>query len=206
LEGWGECGYTLYERTTIRPALTVNGLIGGYQGPGNKSIIPACAVAKLNFRLVPDQDPLEIEQLWRQHVARLTPPTVRTTLRTHLAARPAFIDRSHPALRAAVVAYRQGFGTTPVFVRSGGTIPVVNTLQELLGIPTVMMGFALPDDRMHAPNEKFHLPNFYRGIATCIWFFCHRWGTPLGHTTPNHPAGAAAPDANGWHECQARRE
>ncbi len=166
MEGWGECGYTLYERTTIRPALTVNGLIGGYQGPGNKSIIPACAVAKLNFRLVPDQDPLEIEQLWRQHVARLTPPTVRTTLRTHLAARPAFIDRSHPALRAAVVAYRQGFGTTPVFVRSGGTIPVVNTL---------------PDDRMHAPNKKVHLPNFYRGIATCIWFFAtvgaHHWGT-----------------------------
>ena len=155
MEGWGDCGYTLYERTTIRPALTVNGLIGGYQGPGNKSIIPACAVAKLNFRLVPDQDPLEIEQLWRQHVAHLTPPTVRTTLRTHLAARPAFIDRSHPALRAAVVAYRQGFGTTPVFVRSGGTIPVVNTL---------------PDDRMHAPNEKFSIRNFERGIATCIHF------------------------------------
>ena len=168
--GWGECGYTLYERTTIRPALTVNGIGGGYQGPGNKSIIPARAMAKLNFRLVPNQDPGEIERLFRQYMARLASPTVRVTMRTHLAANPALVDRHHPAMRAAAIAYRQGFGATPVFLRSGGTIPVVNTLQELLGVPTVLMGFALPDDHMHAPNEKFHLPNFYNGIATCIWF------------------------------------
>jgi acetylornithine deacetylase/succinyl-diaminopimelate desuccinylase-like protein len=168
--GWGECGYTLYERTTIRPALTVNGIGGGYQGVGNKSIIPARATAKLNFRLVPNQDPGEIERFFRQYIARLAPPTVRVTIRTQLAAKPALVDRHHPAMRAAVIAYRRGFGAMPVFLRSGGTIPVVNTLQEMLGIPTVPMGFALPDDRMHAPNEKFHLPNFYNGIATCIWF------------------------------------
>jgi acetylornithine deacetylase/succinyl-diaminopimelate desuccinylase-like protein len=169
-QGWGEHDYTLYERTTIRPALTVNGIIGGYQGPGGKAVIPARAVAKLSFRLVPDQDPGEINHLFREHIARLTPPAVRSTVRTNFMAKPALVNRRHPGMRAAQVAYRKGFGTTPVFLRSGGTIPVVNTFQAMLGIPTVLMGFALPDDRMHAPNEKFHLPNFYHGIATCIWF------------------------------------
>jgi acetylornithine deacetylase/succinyl-diaminopimelate desuccinylase-like protein len=157
-KGWGERGYSLYERTTICPALTVNGITGGYQGPGGKAVIPARAVAKLSFRLVPDQDPREVERLFRAHVARITPPTVTVEVRTLSRARPALVDRRHPALRAAAAAYRKGFGAAPVFLRSGGTIPVVNTFQELLGVPTVLMGFALPDDRIHAPNEKFHLP------------------------------------------------
>lgn len=169
-KGWGERGYTLYERTTIRPALTINGITGGYQGPGGKSVIPARASAKLNFRLVPNQDPRTIEQLFRCHIARVTPPTVRTSIRTNLGAMPALVNRNHPAMRAARVAYRRGFGAWPVFLRSGGTIPVVNTFHELLAAPTVLMGFALPNDRMHAPNEKFYLPNFHNGIATCIWF------------------------------------
>ncbi|MGH9841167.1 MAG: dipeptidase [Blastocatellia bacterium] len=170
LTGWGERGYTLYERTVIRPALTINGISGGYQGQGVKAVIPARAAAKFNFRLVPDQDPREIDRLFRQHIARITSPTVRATIRTHFVAKPALVNRHHPGMRAAAVAYQKGFGAMPVFLRSGGTIPVVNTLQELLGIPTVLMGFALPDDRMHAPNEKFHLPNFHNGIATSIWF------------------------------------
>ena len=169
-KGWGEGGYTLYERTTIRPALTVTGITGGYQGPGVKAVIPARAVAKLNFRLVPEQNPHEIDQLVRRHVARITPGTVRSRVHTLLLARPALVNRGHPAMRAAAAAYRKGFGATPVFLRSGGTIPVVNTLQEALGISSVLMRFALPDDRIHAPNEKFHLPNFYNGIATSIWF------------------------------------
>jgi acetylornithine deacetylase/succinyl-diaminopimelate desuccinylase-like protein len=168
--GWGECGYTLYERTTIRPALTISGIVGGYQGPGVKAVIPARAVAKLNFRLVPNQDPHEIDRLFRRHITRITPPTVNTTIRTYLLAKPALVNRNHPMIRAAAVAYGKGFGTAPVFLRSGGTIPVVSLFQEMLGIPTVLMGFALPDDRMHAPNEKFYLPNFYNGIATSIWF------------------------------------
>ena len=167
---WGERGYSLYERTTIRPALTINGIAAGYQGPGPKAVIPARAVAKLNFRLVPDQKPHEIDQLFRQHVARLTPGTVRASVRTGFTARPALIRRDHPALQAAAVAYRAGFGAPPVFLRSGGTIPVISTLKETLGITTVLMGFALPDDRMHAPNEKFNLPNFDHAIATCIHF------------------------------------
>jgi acetylornithine deacetylase/succinyl-diaminopimelate desuccinylase-like protein len=168
--GWGERGFSLYERATIRPSLSVTGVTGGYQGEGVKAVIPSRAIAKLNFRLVPDQDPVEIERLFRLHIARITPLTVRTEVRRFLAARPALIDRRHPVMRAAARAYERGFGASPVFLRSGGTIPIVNHFQELLGAPTALMGFALPDDRIHAPNEKFHLPNFFRGIETCIRF------------------------------------
>jgi acetylornithine deacetylase/succinyl-diaminopimelate desuccinylase-like protein len=167
---WGERGYTAYERITIRPALTINGITGGYQGAGGKGIIPARATAKISFRLAPDQNPREIEQLFRQHIARLTPPTVRCTIRTFLRTPPALLDPRHPSLRAAVAAYRKGFGVAPVFLRSGGSIPVVHMFQSVLGIPTVLMGFALPDDAMHGPNEKFQLNQFYQGIATCIHF------------------------------------
>jgi acetylornithine deacetylase/succinyl-diaminopimelate desuccinylase-like protein len=168
--GWGERGYTLYERATIRPALTVNGIVGGYQGPGGKGVIPGRALAKLSFRLVPDQDPFEIDRIFRAHVARIAPSTLRASVRTLSGAKPALVDPKHPAMTAAALAYRNGFGEAPVLLRSGGTIPILSTFQEILDIPTVLMGFALPDDRIHAPNEKFHLPNFYNGIATCIWF------------------------------------
>lgn len=168
--GWGERGYSLYERMTLRPSLTVNGIGGGYGGPGAKGVIPARAAAKLSFRLVPDQDPRQIDRLFRQYIARLTPNTVRSAVRTLSSAEPALVDPAHPALRAASLAYRKGFGATPVFLRSGGTIPIVSVLQGRLRIPTVLMGFALPDDGMHGPNEKFHLPNFFNGIATSIYF------------------------------------
>jgi acetylornithine deacetylase/succinyl-diaminopimelate desuccinylase-like protein len=169
-KGWGEQDYSLYERTTLRPALTVNGIAGGYQGPGVKGVIPARAVCKLSVRLVPDQNPRQVERLITQHVARITPASVTARIRTFSRVKAALVNRDDPAMRAASFAYRQGFGSAPAFIRSGGTIPVVNTFREMLGIPTVLMGFALPDDRIHAPNEKFHLPNFYRGIDTSIWF------------------------------------
>jgi acetylornithine deacetylase/succinyl-diaminopimelate desuccinylase-like protein len=167
---WGERGYTLYERTTIRPALTVTGIVGGYQGPGAKAAIPTGAVAKLDFRLVPDQDPHQIERLIREHIAQLTPTDMRARVRTQMSAKPALIDRSHPVLGAAARAYHRAFGAQTVFLRNGGTIPVVNLIQEVLGIPAVLMGFGLPDDRIHGPNEKFHLPNFFRGIETSSIF------------------------------------
>jgi acetylornithine deacetylase/succinyl-diaminopimelate desuccinylase-like protein len=170
--GWGEEGYTLYERVTIRPSLTINGMSGGYEGVGGKAVIPARALAKLSFRLVPDQDPREIEILFRRYLKEIVPPTVKVIVRANQMASPALIDRRHPALAAAATAYRKAFGNAPVFLRSGGSIPVVSTFQRVLSIPTVLMGFALPDDRIHAPNEKFHLPNFYRGIETIIWFLC----------------------------------
>jgi len=169
-KAWGEPGYSEYERTTIRPALSINGVVGGYQGDGAKAVIPATAVAKLDFRLVPDQQPREIERLLRQHIACVTPPTVRSTVRILAAAPAALVDRRDRALRSAAFAYRKSFGVSPVLLRSGGTIPVTHTFQRVLGVPTVLMGFALPEDRIHAPNEKFHLPNFFRGIQTCVWF------------------------------------
>jgi acetylornithine deacetylase/succinyl-diaminopimelate desuccinylase-like protein len=168
--GWGERGYSLYERLTLRPALTINGITGGYQGPGGKGVIPSRATAKLSFRLVPDQDPREIDRLFREHIARITPPAVRATVTTMSNAEPVLIDPRHPAIQAASLAYREGFGAAPVFLRSGGTIPILGAFQKTLGIPTVLMGFALPDDRMHAPNEKFHIPNFFKGTETSIWF------------------------------------
>ncbi|MEW5755938.1 MAG: dipeptidase [Pseudomonadota bacterium] len=170
---WGEPGYTLYERTTIRPALTNTGIVGGYQGMGPKAVIPHRAMAKFDFRLVPDQDPAEIERLFRRYVDGNTPSTVRSFVRRHSLATPAMISRRHPAIRAAFSAYRLGFGAAPVFVRSGGTIPVIALLQNILGIDTVLLGFALPDDGVHAPNEKFYLPNFFKGIATCIYFIAN---------------------------------
>jgi acetylornithine deacetylase/succinyl-diaminopimelate desuccinylase-like protein len=168
--GWGEPGYTLYERTAIRPALTVNGLSGGYQGPGGKGVIPARAAAKLSFRLVPDQEPPAVEALVRRFLARRIPPTIRAALRVHQSSWPALLDPRHPAMRAAASAYRRGFGSGPVLLRSGGSIPVVHLFQRQLGIPTVLMGLALPDDAMHAPNERFRLEQFERGVVTCAAF------------------------------------
>jgi acetylornithine deacetylase/succinyl-diaminopimelate desuccinylase-like protein len=167
---WGENGYTLYERTTIRPSLGINGIVGGHYGPGVKGVIPTRAVAKLSFRLVLDQDPERVARMFRDHIARITPAAVESSVKTLSPVQPALIDRNHPAVRAAGVAYKKSFGAYPVFLRSGGSIPVVNTFQEHLGIPAVLMGFGLPDDRIHAPNEKFHLPNFYHGIETSIWY------------------------------------
>ena len=167
----GEPGYSLYELTTIRPSLSVNGITGGYRGRGGKAVIPATAGAKLNFRLVPEQDPTRIEELFRKHLRRVVPPGVRADVTFSAGVRPAGINRDLPIMKAAARAYRAGFGRQPVYLRSGGTIPVVNEFAELLNTPVVLMGFALPDDGMHAPNEKFHLPQLIRGIATVIAFY-----------------------------------
>jgi acetylornithine deacetylase/succinyl-diaminopimelate desuccinylase-like protein len=166
---WGEPGYTLYERTTTRPALTVNGMVGGHTGAGHKASIPTRAIAKLSFRLVPNQEPAKIGRLFRNRIADLAPPTVRVCARTLSPIRPALMDRSHPAMKIAAFAYKKGFGTSPVFLRSGGSIPVINALQDDLDIPVVLMGFGLPDDHIHGPNEKFHLPTLFHAIDTSIW-------------------------------------
>lgn len=168
--GWGERNFSLFERTTIRPALTINGIKSGYQGSGGKGIIPAGASAKISIRLVPDQDPAEIERQLRDYLKQLIPKGVHAHLRVYSRARPVLMSPAHPANRAAAFAYGQAFETSPVFLRSGGTIGVVNHLREILKVPVTLMGFALPDDRMHAPNEKLHLPTFHRGVATSIWF------------------------------------
>ena len=168
--GWGEPGFSLYERIAIRPALTMNGIAGGYHGPGAKAVIPAAVSAKLNFRLVPDQDPAEILGQLREHVAAVTPAGLRTRLRPQMLAPPVVVDRAHPAFRAAARACTFGFGRAPRFLRAGGTIPVVAALTESLRIPVVLLGFALPEDRLHAPNESFSLPVFRRAVQTSIAF------------------------------------
>jgi acetylornithine deacetylase/succinyl-diaminopimelate desuccinylase-like protein len=168
--GWGEPGYTLYERTTLRPSLSITGLSGGYQGEGVKSVVPPQARAKLSFRLAPGQDPHAVERQLRAHLHRITPPQVQATLRSQLHAPSYTVSPMHPVMQAAAQAYAEGFGRAPVLQRSGGTIPVVSIFEQDLGIPTVLMGFGLPDDRKHGPNEFLHLPNFWRGIRTSMAF------------------------------------
>lgn len=167
---WGEAGYTTLERISARPTLDVNGIWGGFAGEGGKTIIPARAGAKISMRLVPDQDPERIFRLVSGYVEELAPPEVHVEVRNLHGAVPVLIDRNIPEMQAAVVAYERGFGKTPAFTREGGTIPVVGMFTEKLGIPTILMGFGLPDDRLHSPNEKFSLGNFYKGIRTSIYF------------------------------------
>ena len=175
-QGWGEEGYSLFERMTIRPALTVNGIVGGYVGPGSKSVIPKKAVARLSMRLVPDQDPSEIARLLRRHFTIVKSHSVSTKLNVTGGSPPTIIQRGHPAISAATRAIYRIWGVPPIFTRSGGTIPFVPQLQQRLGVPIILLGFGLPDDDIHAPNEKIDLFNFFRGIETIIRFLqeCRR--------------------------------
>ncbi|HEY74377.1 MAG: dipeptidase [Chloroflexi bacterium] len=167
---WGESAYTIVERTTARPTLDVNGIWGGYIQPGAKTVLPSKAFAKISMRLVPNQDPVEITQLVQDYLVEIAPPAVTVKVRDLHDGECAIVRRDSPAMQAAFRAYTEVFGKQPIFVREGGSIPVVATFQRVLGIETVLMGFGLPDDRLHSPNEKFHLPNFYKGIETAIHF------------------------------------
>ncbi|HEV8559449.1 MAG TPA: M20/M25/M40 family metallo-hydrolase [Actinophytocola sp.] len=167
--GRGERGFTAFERTTVRPALDVHGITGGHQGPGNSSIIPPSATAKLGLRLVPDQRPDEIAAMLRRHVARQVPGGIRARLRITGRTPPVRTDPTHPAVDAAIRACERGYGATPVLVPSGGTIPAVGQLATTLGVETVLLGFALPGDGSHGPNERAHLPTLFRAADTCVW-------------------------------------
>ena len=167
---WGEKGYTVLEQINARPTLEINGMWGGYQGEGSKTVLPSKAYAKISCRLVADQDHHEISRLLREHLERIAPPPVRVETKTLHGGHGILIDRNAPAMKAAVLALERAFGANPAFIREGGSIPAVAALKQLLGIDTVLMGFGLSDDNLHAPNEKFHLPNFYRGIEASIHF------------------------------------
>ncbi len=170
---WGEPGYTIVERTTARPTLDVNGIWGGYTEPGAKTVLPAQAHAKLSMRLVPDQTPEEIYATVRRYLLEIAPTSVSVEVCDLHGGAGAIVDRNSRAVQAAYRAYAEAFGVEPVFVREGGSIPVVATFQSELGIQSVLMGFGLPDDRLHAPDEKFSLSNFYRGIETVVRFLDH---------------------------------
>jgi acetylornithine deacetylase/succinyl-diaminopimelate desuccinylase-like protein len=167
-ELWGEEGYTTLERVWARPTLEVNGVWGGFTGEGSKTVLPAEAHAKISCRLVPDQDPEETAELVERYVRELCPPGVRVSVRRMHGGKPALVPLDHPAMRAASRAVERGFGTPPVFIREGGSIPVVASFAELLGIPTVLMGVGLPDENAHAPNEWLLLDNYYNGIRSAV--------------------------------------
>jgi acetylornithine deacetylase/succinyl-diaminopimelate desuccinylase-like protein len=167
---WGEKEYSAYERTTIRPSLSINGIKGGYQGDGPKAIIPSKASAKISFRLVPAQEPMMIEKLFREYIMSIKPEGINCNIRKVASAKPVIVNLDNPYIRAASSAYKNAFNNETIFLASGGTIPIVNLLQESLKIPTVLMGFALPTDNLHGPNEHFSLSNFYKGILTSLNF------------------------------------
>jgi acetylornithine deacetylase/succinyl-diaminopimelate desuccinylase-like protein len=160
----GEPGIPLFERLWARPTFEVHGIRGGFTGEGAKTVIPARAVAKISTRLVADQDPKESGEQLRKAVAAACPRGVTAELKSLHTAPPSLVNPDNPFIHAAADAMTEVFGKPTVYFRSGGSIPIVSTFEQCLGIPSVMMGFGLPDDNLHAPNEKLHLPNFYRGI------------------------------------------
>ncbi len=170
-ELFGERGFTSTERRTARPTLEINGLTSGYQGEGSKTIIPAWARAKLTFRLVPNQSPAKIVRCVRRQLAKLCPPTVRMEVEAGHGAEPYLVSPEGPQARAALRALKRAFGYEPVLLREGGSIPIVNDFKKVLGVDTLLLGLALPDDNAHSPNEKFDLGCFAKGQLMSAWLW-----------------------------------
>ncbi len=168
---FGEPGYSTLERRGARPTLDVNGLWGGFQGEGSKTIIPAHAHAKVSCRLVVNQDPQRIFELVRAFVEEVAPPGVRTSVSLIGTGRPSLTPIDHPATKAAARAIERVFGRPPVYFREGGSIPIAAAFESTLGLPVVLAGFTNPDDNAHAPNESLILDNYERGIRAigCLW-------------------------------------
>ncbi len=175
---WGDARYSLRERVSARPTLDINGIWGGYSGPGPKTIIPARAGAKLSSRLVGNQDPHAIFERLRARIEALAPPTVRAEVRLLTTGEPALIPFDLPEMQAAARAYERGWGHAPIFTRGGGSIPVVADFRSLMGIPVVLMGYGLDDDGLHAANESYSVAMFHRGIETAIVYLEELAGLP----------------------------
>lgn len=167
---WGEAGFTPTERVGARPTLEVNGLLSGFTGEGSKTVLPAWAMAKLSMRLVPDQDPDEVHQQLLVYLQTNVPPSIRWEVKK-MAGGPASLSRRDSVgVQALTQAMEAVWGKRPIFKREGGSVPVVTHFQEFLGVESVNTGFAMPGDNMHSPNEKLHLPTWYNGIDTFIYF------------------------------------
>ncbi len=162
----GEPGFSVFERVGARPTFEVHGIPGGFMGPGAKTVIPAAATAKVSARLVPNQEPDRILALMQQFAAANAPAGIEVAVRLIHAAPATLAATDHPVIQTASQALQETWGHETVFIRSGGSIPVVGDFQKHLGIPTLLMGYGLPDDALHAPNEKFSLRNFHMGIAS----------------------------------------
>jgi len=166
----GEAGFSVLERTWARPTLEVHGIPGGFTGSGAKTVIPAKALAKVSMRLVPNMTPAKAFDLYKAYVDKLTPAGVDVEVRLIHSGEACLIPVDNPYIQAATRALHQVWGKDTVFIRSGGSIPIVGDFARHLGLPSVMMGFGLPDDNLHAPNEKFNLKNFALGIESLIRF------------------------------------
>lgn len=166
----GEKGYTTIERIGARPTLEVNGILSGFTGSGSKTVLPAKAMAKISMRLVADQKTSDVYPQLEAYLKAHAPDTVRWELRELNSGPGSIMSRDSNAMRAAVKALTAVYGKEPLFKREGGSVPVVAILQEMLGVDSVMLGFALPTDGIHGPNERQYLPNFFRGIETYIRF------------------------------------
>jgi acetylornithine deacetylase/succinyl-diaminopimelate desuccinylase-like protein len=166
----GEEGYGVLERTWARPTVDVHGIPGGFTGAGAKTVIPAKAVAKVSMRLVPGMTPAKAFAQYKNYVEEIAPAGVDVEVRLIHSGDPCLIPVDNPYIRAATRALHEVWGKDTVFIRSGGSIPIVGDFARHLGLPSVMMGFGLPDDNLHAPNEKFHLKNFELGIKSLIRF------------------------------------
>lgn len=171
----GEPGRSVFEKTWSRPTLEVHGIAGGFTGAGSKTVIPAKALAKVSFRLVPNQDPEKIVALFKEWVAANKPSGIEAQVKVLGTSPGIIVNPDHPAIAVAAEVFEESLGRKTVFTRSGGSIPIVGDFAKHLGIPTVLMGFGLPDDGLHSPNEKFKLANYYQGIAT-VAHFLQRYG------------------------------
>jgi acetylornithine deacetylase/succinyl-diaminopimelate desuccinylase-like protein len=168
---YGEREFTVVERIGARPTLEINGIAGGYAGEGFKTVIPREARAKISCRLVPHQDPEQVGRSVAEHLAQVTPPSVRCEVVPLFGLEATLLDPESPPMRAAAAGLRVAFGAEPVFNLGGGGIPVVSVFQQVLGAPVILMGFGLADDNAHAPNERLLLGNFYKGIRAAVGFF-----------------------------------
>ncbi|HUX45603.1 MAG TPA: dipeptidase [Terracidiphilus sp.] len=166
----GEAGYSVLERTWARPTLDVHGIPGGFIGAGAKTVIPAKAVAKVSMRLVPGMTPTKTFAQYKSYVEKIAPAGVEVEVRLIHSGDPCVVAVNNAYIQAATRALKEIWGKETVFIRSGGSIPIVGDMDRHLGLPCVMMGFGLPDDNLHAPNEKFHLKNFELGIQSLIRF------------------------------------
>ncbi|HET8829724.1 MAG TPA: M20/M25/M40 family metallo-hydrolase, partial [Pelobium sp.] len=170
-EVWGEEGYSTIERTGIRPTLEVNGIWGGYTGPGAKTVLPAKANAKISMRLVPGQDWRRISELFKSHFESIAPKSVKVNVIAHHGGTPYVTPVDSVAFKAAYSAIEESFGKEPVPTRGGGSIPIVALFEKELGIKTVLLGFGLDSDNLHSPNEKYDVFNYYKGIETIPLFY-----------------------------------
>jgi acetylornithine deacetylase/succinyl-diaminopimelate desuccinylase-like protein len=168
---FGETGYSTLERVWARPTFEVNGLLSGFTGDGAKTVLPATAMAKVSMRLVPDQDPKKIGDLFEAYLRKVAPKTVELKITRMHGGKPWMTEFDNKYVRAAGRAIERGFGQPPVFNREGGSIPVVSTFQEELGLPSVLFGIGLPDENAHAPNEKLDLGNFHNGIIASAFLY-----------------------------------